>query len=252
MGKTFGLISVDWQQRVDIDRLRRDDFIPQSETDLADCLEQILFLMLYFDLEPNDHLGLYRTYDAVAGRVYGAPLPRPSTRRPGRLRIGYLSGDLCNHVMGKMMWEAIRHHDRDRFEIFCYSTGGASDQVTEQFRRFADRFESIAYLGERGAAERIASDDLDILVDLSTHTKNARPGILALKPARVQITHIASAGALGLSAVDFKLTDAYCDPPENQAYLLETLLPMDGCVYPYRHVAPAADLPGCGALDVMM
>ena len=47
-------------------------------------------------------------------------------------------------------------------------------------------------------------------------------------------------GALGLAAVDFKLTDAYCDPPENQAYLIETLLPMQGCAYPYRHVAPSA------------
>ncbi len=140
--------------------------------------------------------------------------------------------------MGKMSWEAIRHHDRDRFEIFCYVGGGTSDDVTEQYRRFAHRFENFADLGERDAALRIASDDLDILVDLSTHTKNARPGILALKPARVQITHIASSGALGLDAIDFKLTDAQCDPPENQAYMIETLLPMEGCVYPYRHVAP--------------
>ena len=45
--------------------------------------------------------------------------------------------------------------------------------------------------------------DLDLLVDLSTHTKGAKPGILALKPARVQITHVASAGAVrrGLAAV---------------------------------------------------
>ena len=226
-----------------LDRLRQDDFVPRDETDLVDSLEQILFLMLYFDLEPSVQLGLYRAYDTVAKRVYGTPLPRPVKRRPGRLRVGYLSGDLRNHVMGKQSWEAIRHHDRARFEIFCYSGGGASDEVTEQYRRFADRFESVAELGDRDAAMRIAGDDLDILVDLSTHTKNARPGILALKPARVQITHIASAGALGLSAVDFRLTDAQCDPPDNQAYLVETLLPMDGCVYPYRHVAPAVAHP---------
>ncbi len=226
-----------------LDRLRQDDFTPQSETDLADSLEQILFLMLYFDLEPQAQLGLYRAYDAVAKRVYGTPLPLAATRRPGRIRVGYLSGDLRNHVMGKMIWEAIRHHDRERFEIFCYTAGGASDDFTEQFRAFADRFEVVAELPEREAAHRIAADDLDILVDLSTHTKNAKPGILALKPARVQITHIASSGALGLSAVDFKLTDAVCDPPENQANLIETLLPMQGCVYPYRHVAPAAEHP---------
>ncbi|HXX86220.1 MAG TPA: tetratricopeptide repeat protein [Casimicrobiaceae bacterium] len=226
-----------------LDRLRRDEFKPETETDLADSLEQLLFLMLYFDLEPEAQLGFYRAYDAVAKRVYGKPMLRSGARRPGRLRVGYLSGDLRNHVMGKMMWEAIRHHDRDRFDIRCYSLTAESDEWTERFRSFADSFEVVADLPERDAALRIAADDLDILVDLSTHTKNARPGILALKPARVQITHIASCGALGLSAVDFKLTDAFCDLGENQAYLIETLLPMAGCVYPFRHVVPAAEHP---------
>ena len=59
----------------------------------------------------------------------------------------------------------------------------------------------------------------------------------------MQITHVASAGTVGLSTIDFKLTDAFADVPENQAFQIETLLPMDGCVYPYRHVAPASEHP---------
>src|SRR5262249_7365613 len=69
------------------------------------------------------------------------------------------------------------------------------------------------------------------------------PGILALKPARVQITHVASSGVVGLSTVDIRLTDAFADLPESQALQLETLLPMAGCVYPYRNVPPADDQP---------
>jgi predicted O-linked N-acetylglucosamine transferase (SPINDLY family) len=206
-------------------------------------MEQILFLMHYFDLEPAAQLALYRSYDAVAQRVYGAPLPPRAERQPGRLRIGYLSGDLRNHVMGKQVWQAIRHHDRERFAIYCYATTAGADEMTDAFRAFAHSFVSVAELNAHEAALRIAADDLDVLVDLSTHTKNAMPGILARKPARVQITHIASAGALGLSTVDFKLTDAICDPPENQAFLIERLLPMQGCVYPYRHVEAAAEHP---------
>jgi predicted O-linked N-acetylglucosamine transferase (SPINDLY family) len=53
------------------------------------------------------------------------------------------------------------------------------------------------------------------------------------------MTHVASCGNVGLSAVDFKLTDQYADIPENQAYQQELLLPMDGCVYPYRRIQPA-------------
>jgi predicted O-linked N-acetylglucosamine transferase (SPINDLY family) len=224
-------------------RLGRDEFQANSEPELADCLEELLHLILYFDVEPEMLFGLYKVYDMVASRVYGGPIALPVERRPGRLRVGYLSGDLRDHVMGKMMWPAVERHDRSRFELFFYSLSSASDTWTERYRSLADHFEVIAELGEGQAAERIARDDLDILVDLATHTRGSKPGILALKPARVQVTHVASAGATGLSAIDFKLTDAHSDLPESQAFHLETLLPMAGCVYPYRSVPPAVDHP---------
>jgi predicted O-linked N-acetylglucosamine transferase (SPINDLY family) len=226
-----------------IDRLSRDDFKPSSETELVDCLEQLLFLLLYFDVHPDVHFGLYQTYDKAAPSVYGRPLALPAARRPGRIRVGYLSGDLRNHVMGKMMWSALQHHDRDRFELFFYSLSGDNDEWTERFRGIASRFEVLGNLVESRAAQRIAQDELDILVDLGTHTQGSKPGILALKPARVQITHVASAGAVGLSTIDFKLTDSYADLPEMQRFQIETFLPMEGCVYPYRHIAPAAEHP---------
>src|SRR5208282_458986 len=226
-----------------LERLQQNRFKAGSETELADCLEELLYLLLFFDVEQEAQFGLYQVYDTVAPRVYGRPLPLPEARRPGRIRIGYLSGDLRNHVMGKMMWAAMQGHDRDRFEIFFYSLSTTSDAWTERFRGLGHPFEVVAEMSTREAAERIAADDLDILVDLATNTLDAKPGILALKPARVQITHVASAGVVGLSTIDFKLTDAFADLPENQAFQLETLLPMAGCVYPYRHLPPAAEHP---------
>ncbi|HSS71645.1 MAG TPA: tetratricopeptide repeat protein, partial [Casimicrobiaceae bacterium] len=226
-----------------LDRLRKDEFKAASDTELADCLEELLYLLLFFDFDPEAHLLLYKRYDAVAALVYGRPSPLPEKRRPGRIRIGYLSGDLRNHVMGRMMWPAIERHDRERFELFFYSLSAESDDWTARYRGLSEHFAVVADLTEREAARRIAADEIDLLVDLGTHTAGAKPGILALKPARVQLTHVASAGMVGLSVIDFKLTDACADLPENQRFQLETLLPMDGCVYPYRHVAPAPEHP---------
>jgi len=138
------------------------------------------------------------------------------------------------------MWSAISHHDRERFELHFYSLSDKEDAWTQRFRGLADGYVVLAHANERDAARAIAADDLDLLVDLSTHTKGAKPGILAFKPARVQITHVASSGPVGLSTVDYKLTDHYADLPETAATQLEALLPMDGCVYPYRKVTPAA------------
>jgi predicted O-linked N-acetylglucosamine transferase (SPINDLY family) len=222
-----------------LDRLRRGAFKPSGDTELVDCLETLLFLILYFDIEAAEVLELYRQYAAAAPRVYGVPVALAPRRRSGRIRIGYLSGDLRDHVMGKMIWEEVRRHDRGRFELYFYSLSAAGDAWTARYRGLGDHFIALADATEREAAERIAADEIDLLIDLATNTRGAKPGILALRPAHVQITHVASAGVVGLRTIDFKLTDAFADLPESQGGQLEALLPIEGCVYPYRHIVPA-------------
>jgi len=226
-----------------LDGLRRDEYEARDEQEMADCLEELLYLLLFYDVEPSLMLRLAQAYDAAAPKVYGTPLPAVTARRPGPLRVGYLSADLRNHVMGKMMWQAIQHHDAREVECYFYSNSAVRDEWTERFIAKGRRYDMVAGIDDETAAQRIAADDLDILVDLSTHTRGARPGILARKPARVQVTHVASAGTVGLSAIDFKLTDHYADVPANQEFQVEQLLAMAGCVYPYRHVPPAAEHP---------
>jgi predicted O-linked N-acetylglucosamine transferase (SPINDLY family) len=241
-----------------LEGLRHERFKAADEVELADCMEQLLFLVLNFDVEPEMALRLAMVYDAAARKVYGEPLPRHASRREGPLRIGYLSGDLRNHVMGKQVWQALQHHDRSRFELYFFSTSPVRDDWTARFEGIAHAFVDVHALCEREAALRIDEADLDLLVDLSTHTKGGKPGILAFKPARVQVTHIAAAGPVGLSTVDFKLTDRYADLPESAEYQLEPFLAMEGCVYPYRRTAPAAEHPfhrgplGIAATDVVI
>ena len=224
-----------------LDGLRDERFTAAEPLDVLDGLQQILYLLHFFDVDPELIGRLGRTHDALASRFYGEPRPRPAQRVPGRVRIGYLSADFRDHVMGKMMWDVIRHHDRGRFDVHGYSTSEIRDVWTARYAALFQPLEFVTALRDAEAAERIAADDLDILVDLSTHTKGARPGILALKPARIQITHVATAGTLAMSAIDFKLTDRYADVDDAPASGIESPLVMDGCVYPYRHIAPAED-----------
>lgn len=214
--------------------------IEQNAADELDRLEELLFVILYFDFPQQQLLQLYRRYNQLCRQIHAPQMVLPPRRPGAKIRLGYVSGDLRNHVMGKMMYQAIRHHDAEQFEVVCYSLSPQQDEWTDRFRACSQKFVSLANLDARSAAELIAADQLDLLVDLSTHTKGGLPAILAFKPARVQITHIASAGAVGLDSIDFKLTDQYADPASNQEYLLEPLLPMQACVFPYRHIAPPA------------
>ncbi|CAH1387462.1 O-linked N-acetylglucosamine transferase, SPINDLY family protein [Candidatus Nitrotoga sp. M5] len=228
------------QQQAYLDDLLSDRLSSFNVADALDRLEEMLFLLLSFDFPPERLFALYQRYNQLSKQTYTPQLSLPARTAGNKIRLGYLSADLRDHVMGKMIYQAISRHDTDQFEVYCYSLSSQQDAWTELFRACSFRFVSIANLDALSAANRIAEDNLDILVDLSTHTKGSLPAILAYKPARLQITHIASAGAVGLDSIDFKLTDQYADTPANQAYLLERLLPMQGCVFPYRHIAPAS------------
>jgi predicted O-linked N-acetylglucosamine transferase (SPINDLY family) len=79
----------------------------------------------------------------------------------------------------------------------------------------------------------------------------ARPEILARKPARTIVTHLGYHGALGLSQVDFKLTDREADVGDAADYQIERPLAMASCVLPFRRAsAGAAALPARASLGV--
>src|SRR5437868_1900477 len=131
-----------------LDGLRKEAFVAANDAELVDCLEELLYLLLFFDFEPVDLLSLYRTYDAAAQHVYGKPMPlrvRPAT---APIRVGYLSGDLRDHVMGKMMLPVLEQHDRDRYQTYCYSLSDSEDDVTARFRSVASSYVSLAGLSE--------------------------------------------------------------------------------------------------------
>lgn len=231
------------QARMYLDELIQQKHALKDLSSLSDRLEQLLFVALYFDISQQDTLTLYKQYNLVSQKLY-SPLSQTRARSANKkIRLGYLSPDFRNHVMGKMMYSVLAHHDREHFEVYCYSLVHKQDGWTDKFRKKSDKFVSLVGVDPLAAAMKIASDKVDILIDLATHTKGAMPAILAHKPSPVQITHVASAGALGLSAIDFKLSDRYTDLPANQNFLLETLLPIEGCVFPYRHIQPAKVFP---------
>ena len=201
---------------------------------------QLLGLIQYFDVPQAQLLSLYQRYNQLVVQSH-RPLPLPPRSAGEKLRVGYLSPDFRTHVMGHLMLEVFKRHDRSRFEIYAYSLAEPihDDAVTASFKALSHKFVTVAGLGEEQAARLIAADDLDILVDLGGHAAYAQPCILAYKPARLQITHLGYHGALGLAAVDYKLSDRYADLPDNANFLLEDLLLMEACVFPFRHVEAA-------------
>lgn len=135
--------------------------------------------------------------------------------RTGRIRIGYLSGDLCMHAVGLLTAELFELHDRERFEVwaFCWSREDGTP-LRARLRAAMDHFVPIGGLDDEAAARRIAECDIDVLVDLQGLTNGARPGILVKRPAPVQVSYLGFPGTSGLPGVDWILADPFVMPPE--------------------------------------
>jgi protein O-GlcNAc transferase len=148
--------------------------------------------------------------------------PHINDRNPDRrLRIGYVSPDFRHHSVSRFLLPLFRHHDHARYEIICYSDVWSPDAMTERLQACADEWRNIAGLSDDRAAELVREDKIDILVDLAGHTAGNRLRVFARRPAPVQVSYLGYPGTTGLSEMDYRLSDSWCDPP-GQTEMLHT------------------------------
>ena len=117
--------------------------------------------------------------------------PRDMRNSRGRLRVGYVSSDFCNHPTSHLMQSVPGFHDRSRFEIFCYAlTADDGTSFRKKIEIETENFVDLTQYACHGeAADRINSDGIHILVNMNGYTKGARNEIFALRPAPVQVKH---------------------------------------------------------------
>ncbi len=152
-------------------------------------------------------------------------------RAPGsRRRIGYLSEDFRDHVIGLLVRELIEQADRERFEIVGYAYGPSDDTVLRpRFERACDTFRDINGLSDLDAARLINDDGIDILVDLTGYTGTSRTEIPALRPAPIQVNYLGFPGTMGADFFDYIIVDRYLVPPGYETYYAEQPVFMPDC-----------------------
>jgi protein O-GlcNAc transferase len=187
-----------------------------------------------------EHLAAVGTRAFTPASSQSDPL-EPSTRS-ARIRIGYLSPDFRSHAVASFIEPILSHHDKSRFEIFCYANLSRPDRTTERLKVLCEGWRDICAVGDEEAAKIIAADRLDILVDLAGHTAGNRLPLLARKPAPLQATWIGYPDTTGMPELDFRITDELADPPgTTERFHSERLirLPRSFCCYLPEGSSPA-------------
>ena len=142
-----------------------------------------------------------------------------------RLRIGYVSSDLRHHAVGYLMVNFFEEHDRKDFEVFAYYTGiKADDPIQARIKASVDHWRDIRGITDDEAAAKIAEDGIDILVDVNGHTRDARLGVFARRPAPVQVNWLGYPGTMGSSFHHYIVADDWTIPEHAEAWYSERVL----------------------------
>jgi len=213
------------------------------DPDHLDARQNLLFALHYSSSFSQkeiyaEHLDAART---LHFRPPAVTLPAAAPRSNGRIRVGYLSPDFRDHAVASFLEPILAHHDRERFEIFCYANLSRPDGTTERMKGLADHWRDIWGMGDEQAAGTIARDGIDILVDLAGHTSGNRLPLFARRPAPLQVTWIGYPDTTGLSQMDYRITDRLADPPgTTERHHSEELvrLPRSFCCYQPHPDAP--------------
>lgn len=205
-----------------------DSFRRASEAEPSSTSQysNYLFCLSYGGFaEPHQMLEAHREYE----RRFGPPVEEiinPASREiqvNEPLRVGFVSADFKEHACGSFAKPLFKNLDPAQVLVYAYSNVKTPDFETDNIKAHTHLWREIRHLDSKAAAELIASDQLDLLVDLSGHTAGNRLDIFARKPAPVQATYLGYYTTTGLSTMDYWIVDEQVCPQDSAEITTEKL-----------------------------
>lgn len=208
-----------------------------NEVDAAlECMQSVgVFAMHYL---PGDHTERQRRFGDLLGAIaaqtrprWTSPLPWRALAHGTRLRVGFVSAYLHDHVVERYFGGWISGLDASRFERFVWYTGATADERTAALRAHADHFVEPAGSFDDLAAD-LRSRELDVLIYLDVGLDPRQQALAALRLAPVQCAAYGHPVGTGLATIDYYLSGDALEPDDAARHYRERLvrLPGLGCV----------------------
>ncbi len=205
--------------------IRHFDRALEIKPDYEDAITKKIFAL---DFLPEADFAMHQAvrrewWDRVGVRIPRRQLQRLNPDPEKRIVVGYVSSDFRNHSAALTFLPVLRNHDRRAFAVVCYSCSPLRDAVTEQCRSTAETWVEAWQLSDDELADRIQSDNVDILVDLSGHSAGHRLAVFARKPAPIQVSAWGNATGTGLPTIDYFFADPVTVPETVRPLFAETV-----------------------------
>lgn len=162
--------------------------------------------------------------------------------RHDKIRIAYISTDFRDHVVADSIVGCFEHHDSTRFETTAISLGpNDGSEMRQRIEAAFDRFVDVQAMGDAEVAAMLRELEIDIAIDLNGYIGEPRTGILARKPAPVQVNYFGYPGTMGAPFIDYIMADRMVIPTEHRAYYSEQVVHLPHSYLPNDRKRPIAD-----------
>ena len=179
---------------------------------------------------PDDQLHCAKRWIEDRYPAFEKPVWRGERYDHDRIRVAYLSADFHAHATATLITGLIEQHDRSRFEIAGFSFG--IDDRSEMRKRLVasfDSFHDVRSGSDREIAGLLYDRQVDVAIDLKGYSQDSRHGILAYRPAPIQVNYLGYPGTMGAPFIDYIIADRIVIPLDHRKFFAEKIVHLPDC-----------------------
>ena len=152
-------------------------------------------------------------------------------QKKGKIRIAYFSARFYDCATLHNMFDFFKNHNKSEFEIFAFNYGKI-DSWTKKINKYFTKFIEISNLSVGNILKLSKENNIQIAIDLTGYTTNARDEIFSNQVAPIQINFLGYPGTLGSKKYNYILADKIVIPEEFEKYYTEKVLHLPNCYFP--------------------
>lgn len=152
-----------------------------------------------------------------------------------KIKIGFISGDFKDHAVSYLFKDFLKYYDRSKFEVFLYSNCLSKSKTREEIINNSKNFFDIDKLSDYDVVNLIISHNLDVLFDLSGHTKYNRISIFDNNLAKYKVNYLGYPGTMGSRVYDYIFADKTIIKDSELKFYAEQVIYLPDTYQPYSH-----------------
>jgi len=194
--------------------------------DYSDSYSNLLFTYNYLEQSSkNKYIKTLNNFSANTRKFNLDSQVKIIKNSQEKLNIGFVSGDFVDHPVGYFLEKTLLEL-KDKVNLFAYSTSFSETELTKDIKKYFFKWNVIMGKRSEDIINLIRNDKIDILFDLSGHTKNNILPLFENRLAPIQVAWIGYLASTGLSNMDYLISDRVICSEDNEEFFTENLWKM--------------------------